>query len=79
MKFRPGVVPQWPSSRGLMCSRFSGFFSSGLSRDKSGRPKDSWPPASRRRSCERDLPSAVWMVVESCITFRCVCLKAENS
>ena len=28
--FRPGDVPQWPSSRGLMCSRLSGSFS-GLS------------------------------------------------
>ena len=24
MKFRPGVVPQWPSSRGLTCSALSG-------------------------------------------------------
>ena len=25
MKFRPGVVPQWPSSRGLICSSDRGF------------------------------------------------------
>ena len=31
MKFRPGVVPQWPSSRGLMCSSFSGSRSRGFS------------------------------------------------
>ena len=30
MKFSPGVVPQWPSSRGLMCSGRSGSVSSGL-------------------------------------------------
>jgi hypothetical protein len=27
----PGVVPQWPSRRGLMCSFVSGCLSSGLS------------------------------------------------
>ena len=29
-KFRPGVVPQWPSSRGLICSGRSGCVSNGL-------------------------------------------------
>ncbi len=30
MKFSPGEVPQWPSSRGLMCSGRSGSASNGL-------------------------------------------------
>ena len=47
MKFSPGVVPQWPSSRGLMCSGRSGSVSSGLSIGRSGPPTGSWRPASR--------------------------------
>ena len=30
-KFKPGVVPQCPKRRGLICSSVSGFLSSGLS------------------------------------------------
>jgi hypothetical protein len=30
MKFSPGVVPQWPSSRGFTCSGSSGSRSNGF-------------------------------------------------
>ena len=48
MKLRPGVVPQWPSRRGLMSPGSRGRAAAGWPSDRSGRPKDSWPHARTR-------------------------------
>ena len=50
MKLSPGVVPQWPSSRGLMCSLPAACAAADCRRDRSVRPTGSSRRASRRRS-----------------------------
>ncbi len=45
---QPGVVPQWPSSRGLTCSGAAARAAAGCRAGRSGRPRGSSPRASRR-------------------------------